>query len=180
MHVQIDDRWRVNAAISFDLPISAPTLWGHMHEFQQFITHDPLHSRVLIRGRRGTATLASPFGLELLISHRLLGVGPDRIGRIVRWREQQSFAFSDLSKRGTRVGFPHVCMYDIKSVSDDGCRLTFAARGRWTARWVPRLVVKVWLSWVLLETRRCIQSGLRNAIKGQMRTRSAQSTLRAR
>lgn len=157
MHVRIDHRWRVHARHAFDLPMSAEAMWEQMRDFKRFITLDPLHTKVTIIDQRAGKPADSPRGVEMLISHRLLGIGPDRRARMVYWREGRGFAFSDLSKRGVQVGFPHVCMYDLTAKGERTCTLAVSARGRWTARWVPKPLVKLWLAWVLLETQRCIE-----------------------
>ena len=44
-------------------------------------------------------------GYQLLVTRR---------GRVCWWREGVGFAVSDLSMRGGRVGFPHVCGYRVR------------------------------------------------------------------
>lgn len=169
MPIAIDKSWRINASRTIDLPLSASMVWGQMRDLRRFITLDPLHARVVMQpaiihpARPASAGLAAqhcnqprscPLGSALIIEHRCLGIGPDRIGRVLRWREGQGYAISDLSQLGVRVGFPHVCLYQLHPINDRACRLTVAARGRWTARWLPRCAVKLWLHWVLRRNHR--------------------------
>ena len=161
MRIEIDHQWRVRAACDLDVPMSATAVWGQMRDWRRFITIDPLHVRVRVLPHQSRSRRPPPHGIPMMIEHRLLGFGPDRVGRIVRWDEGQGFAFSDLSKRGMRIGFPHICEYDLQVVSDESCRLTIGARGRWTARWWPRWMIRLWLAWVLAETRVCVKQELR-------------------
>lgn len=148
MPISITPRGRVTASRSFIVPLTARQLWGQMRDVEHFIAIDPLHQDVSMN-RQG---LPTPRGASLTIPHRLLGLGPTRIGRILQWREGSGFAFSDLSRRGVRKGFPHVCSYWIEPLSNDSCQLTVNAVGRWTARWVPRPLARLWLWWVLAAT----------------------------
>lgn len=157
MQIEIDDRWRVRARCDADMPVSASEMWGQMRDWMRFIRIDPLHASVRLVSRPTSGDPWSPKGSRFVIGHRLLGIGPDRIGRILRWREGRGFAFSDLSQRGVRVGFPHVCGYELKPMSESRCCLTISARGRWTARWLPRWIVRLWMRWVLVETRECLR-----------------------
>ena len=150
MEVTIDRRGRVRARAALVLPVSAGTAWGQIRDVRRFIAIDPLHVRVTIdcsRCERGTMR-----GAELRIRHRLAGIGPERIGRILWWREGRGFAFSDLSARGRRVGFPHICGYELEPIDGDTCKLVVTARGRWTARVVPRPLARLWIGWVLRAT----------------------------
>jgi hypothetical protein len=151
MRIEIDNRWRVTAADSLEIPLSAPTLWGQMRDIRRFLAMDPLHAKVrFVDAPHGRLPRT---GDQLVLEHRLLGVGVDRIGRLLKWREGRGYAISDLSRRGMRVGFPHVCMYEVHSIADDCSRLTIAVRGRWTARRLPRWLVRLWIAWVLAATR---------------------------
>ena len=82
----------------------------------------------------------------------MFGLGPDRIGRVLKWQEGRGYVVSDLSSRGMRVGFPHVCSIDVAPLGEHTSRLTIGARGRWTATWWPRPLVRLWLWWVLRST----------------------------
>lgn len=155
MKIDVDKRWRVRATDSLDIPMSAQRIWELMRDLPTFLCIDPLHARVILECEH--ATYPPLPGTQLRIQHRVLGIGPDRVGRILRWREQEGYVVSDLSKRGVRVGFPHVCVYELRPITDETCRLTLGARGVWTARWMPRLCAKAWLAWVLAATRSRLQ-----------------------
>ncbi|MFM9956650.1 MAG: hypothetical protein ACKVZJ_01125 [Phycisphaerales bacterium] len=155
MKVCIDKRWGVRAEDVVEIGMPASAVWGQMKDFRRFLTLDPLHAEVVVTRDRPAPQCAprSPAGAKLLIRHRFLGVEVDRVGRMLRWREGQGFAMSDLSRRGTRVGFPHVCVYAIEPDGPSRCRLRVAAVGRWTATSWPRWLVRLWMCWVLAGTR---------------------------
>jgi hypothetical protein len=150
MIIRVDEHWRVRALSSIELPLPAAAVWGQMRHFEHFLTADPLHARITVEQLGPDA--ATPRGAVLRISHRLLGIGPDRTGRIVRWREGKELAFSDLSRRGRDIGFPHICGYRLEATGPERSRLTSYAIGRWTATWMPRWLVRAWLWWVLRAT----------------------------
>ncbi len=162
MRIVVDDRWRVDATAWLDVPLSASAVWGQMRDFQRFLTLDPLHRRVRVadaalRTRRvaevpGAPGAPIPVGTPLIIEHGLLGIGVNRRSRLLRWREGRGFAVSDLSNRGDHTGFPHACIYEVTPLDAWSARLTVAARGRWTATWMPRWLVRLWLAWVLAST----------------------------
>lgn len=150
MRLTIDERWRVHASSDIDLPLPVSVVWGQMRDLPRFLSLDPLHARVRIAGARVPGQ--GWVGVPLVIEHRLFGIGPDRRGRVLSWREGVGYAVSDLSKRGNRVGFPHVCVYELFERGRGTCLLRVSARGVWTARWTPRVLVKLWLWWVLFAT----------------------------
>jgi hypothetical protein len=161
MKIEINRAWRVRAHDSLDLALPATKVWWHMRDLPTFLCIDPLHAQVIISDHRAPSVQASSSHAQsfeqasLVIRHRLLGIGPDRIGRVLRWREGRGYVISDLSKRGVRVGFPHVCSYEVLPISNSRCRLTLEVRGVWTARWnslFPRLCAKAWLAWVMAAT----------------------------
>lgn len=148
MKLGIDVSWRVTASHDVEIPLSDVTVWGQMRDYMRFLTLDPLHVKV----SRVESGAASPRGDRLVISHRLLGLGPDRVGRVLTWREGKGYAISDISRAGRRRGFPHVCTYEIRSRSPKRTVLRIGARGRWTATWMPRWAARMWLWWVLRAT----------------------------
>lgn len=152
MKIQIDRNWRVCATGHVDLPLPAISVWGQMRDVERFLSMDPLHTGVRMERDEGTPAEGTFRGRRVVIPHRLMGVGPTRVGRILVWREQRGFAISDLSQRSVRVGFPHVCSYALQPMGKDCCRLVISARGRWTATWVPRPFVRAWLWWVMRAT----------------------------
>lgn len=148
--ISITPDWRVDARSTTHLPLSAARMWARMRDVQRFLTDDPLHADVVFDSL--PAPHQSFIGAKLTIRHRLLGIGPDRIGRILTWREGRGYAISDLSRRGVDRAFPHICAFDLAPRGDNACQLTVSARGKWTATWVPRPLIRLWLWWVLKAT----------------------------
>jgi hypothetical protein len=157
--IRISRDWRVHAECVTDLNVPALRMWARMRDVQRFLADDPLHAEVVFDA------LPNPHhsfvGAKLTIRHRLLGIGPDRIGRILTWREGRGYAVSDLSRRGVDRAFPHICAFDLAPRTDTACTLTVSARGKWTATWVPRPLVRLWLWWVLAATDARLRSSVR-------------------
>jgi hypothetical protein len=154
MQLTVDKSWRVRAAATIEAPMCATVVWGQMRDARRFLALDPLHRSI------ETPDSDRPLlrrGDRLRIPHRLAGLGPDRIGRVLRWDEGTGYVISDLSRRGARAGFPHVCAYRLETINESRCRLIVEARGKWTMRWIPRPLVLAWLAWVLGSTRRRIE-----------------------
>jgi hypothetical protein len=170
MKLSLTHDGRIHAEQSFEVPLSATAVWGQMRDYRRFLSLDPLHVRVEVAGQGRTP----PKGDRLIIAHRLFGIGPDRVGRVLRWNEGHGYAISDLSTGGPRTGFPHVCSYSVAPVAAERSRITLGARGRWTARWVPGWAVRMWLWWVLSETEAHIRAEL--ARLRSWRQRSAPKT----
>lgn len=147
--IEINHRNKVDASASIDLNLSTSVIWGQMRDISHFLTIDPLHFRVRVEGQENHLPTV---GTDLIIEHRFLGLGPDRRSRVLRWREGEGYAVSDLSKRGTHCGFPHVCVFELMATSETTSRLLIAARGRWTATWIPKWMIRLWLWWVLKST----------------------------
>lgn len=165
MIVCITPEGRIHAEVSLDIDLPASAVWGQMRDIRRFLTLDPLHVHVRVAVPPG-ATDARPLGAPIVLRHRLLGVGVDRVGRVLKWDEGRGYAISDLSRRGNNVGFPHICEYALRPVTVSSSRLTFSARGLWTATWVPGILIRCWLSWVLWATARRIElEMLRLALK---------------
>jgi hypothetical protein len=143
----VDSKWRVHAEVAVDLAMSAGAVWGQMRDLPRFLATDPLHAGIRTDGPGPGGWK----GVPIVIEHRLAGVGPDRVGRVLTWEEGRGFSVSDLSRRGVRVGFPHVCGYEVEA-TPGGSRVRVSARGVWTARFVPRWVVRAWLWWVMAGT----------------------------
>ena len=150
MNIHITDGWVVRAQGSVEVAAPASAVWGQMRDVDWFLTRDPLHARV--QRTDGRDASASWERAEITISHRVMGLGPDRVGRVLAWKEGHGFAVSDLSRRGPGVGFPHVCAFRIQPRDERSCRVVVDIRGRWTARWMPRWTAKLWLRWVLSAT----------------------------
>lgn len=107
-----------------------------MRNWRSFLECDPLHVRV------ERLSPAQPHA-DLLIRHRLLGFGPDRVGGMLMLAEGEGFAVSDLSRRGVRVGFPHVCTFHLSPLGSGASLITVGVRGRWTAPCVPRPLIRL-------------------------------------
>jgi hypothetical protein len=150
MQLTIDERWRVRCSHEIQLPLSDSVVWGQMRDLRRFLTLDPLHRE--IHWPEQNTRAIPPVGSPILIEHRLLGIGPDRLGRLLFWREGRGYAVSDLSQRGVRVGFPHICAYEVESCGERASAIHISVRGRWTAAWMPRATVKLWLWWVMFST----------------------------
>jgi hypothetical protein len=151
----IDGHQRVALCRAVDLPLPAAAVWRRMSDVRRFLTLDPLHVEASFPDVPEGAAPRPP--ARLVLRHRLMGIGPDRVGRLLSWREGRGFAVSDLSKRGVRAGFPHICAYAVEPLSAASSRLTVSVRGRWTATWVPRPLARLWLWWVLSETLVCVR-----------------------
>ena len=140
---EVSRNYRVHASASVSVPLAASTVWGQMRDFSWFTTLDPFHYRV-----RVIAPRYQP-GAKLVIEHRFLGVGFQRVGRILKWTEGLGYAFSDLSANGVRHGFPHVYCYRIQAVDEQASCISVSVRGRWTATLLPRWFIKLWLRFVM-------------------------------
>lgn len=134
-------RGRVFLTTTLDVPCSVDRLWRMASDLPRFLTIDPFHARV-------TLMRPSPaVGVHLALAHRVLGLEIMRFGKLLRWREGQGYAFSDLSSRGPNVGFPHVFFVDVTPSPTDpaSSRLTIQVKGKWTARWLPAPLIQLWL-----------------------------------
>lgn len=151
IQINVRDRGRVDASVTVEVPLAASTVWGQMRDITSFVTIDPLHHRLRLE-QADDAPFPPPAGVAIVLEHRLFGIGPDRIGRLLRWREGEGYALSDLSKRGVTQGFPHICTYNVEPVDAQSSRVRVGARGRWTATWMPRWMIHAWLRWVLTHT----------------------------
>lgn len=145
IQICVDRHYRVNCRLELAVPISHSACWGQMRDVASFATMDPFHARVHLR------TPAPQTGCRLVIEHRLGWLRLDRMGRILWYRERRGYAFSDLSGRGPTKGFPHVYVYEVRSVAPGESSLRVTVRGRWTARWLPRWAVRIWLRWVMAQ-----------------------------
>lgn len=152
--ILLGPRGRIYLRGTLDLPLRVSVVWGQMRHFAHFITLDPFHVHIdIIDNQAETAA-------RLVIHHRFFLIHIIRVGHILKWREGQGYSFSDLSKRGPRVGFPHVFTYDVQSNGIDASRLSITVRGRWTANFLPQWAIKLWLRWVLGRTLDRVQQEL--------------------
>lgn len=159
MKITITSNWRVDAQKRIRIGAPAISVWGQMRDVPWFLTRDPLHARVQ---RTDGAPANAPWSnAQVLVSHRILGIGPDRVGRVLAWKEGRGYAISDLSRRGITTGFPHICAFQVVPFNEFSCDLVISTRGRWTATFLPRTVVRIWLWWVLAATQARLEADLR-------------------
>ncbi|MEX1016549.1 MAG: hypothetical protein WDZ31_07375 [Phycisphaeraceae bacterium] len=161
---EVDRQWRVRVGVDVALPVSAAWAWRRMQHLAWFATLDPFHERIHLREKP-----ARP-GTPLAIEHRYAGMGLTRVGRILQWREGESYSFSDLSRRGRQAGFPHVYVYTVQPRGEAACCVSVTVRGRWTLRVLPRWLVRAWLWWVMMQTGQRIRHALlAEAVAGEWR-----------
>ena len=142
MRVLVSQTGRVVCEARLTLPLTARRAWGQLRDFHRYAAHDHFHAGFSIEGDVPRA------GARLTIEHRYGPFRLQRVGRIVRWREGDGYAFSDLSSRGPRHGFPHVMSLRVAD-TPDGCIVVVRVTGRWTTP-TPRWMTRLWLAWVLL------------------------------
>jgi hypothetical protein len=147
IQLHIDNKWRVNCSGELTVPLPASIVWGQMRDLLRFICIDPLHAAA-----RTLDGQPPRQGSRLIIQHRFLGLGPDRLSRVLTWHEGRGYSLSDLSQRGNRTGFPHICTYHVAPITETTSRLLITARGRWTATFLPRWAAKLWMWWILAST----------------------------
>jgi hypothetical protein len=135
----------VHLRIEVDVPRPAAEVWRLVADLPRFGCVDPFHSRVVVLGPRLKR------GVGLALEHRAFGLRFWRFGRLLTWKEGQGYAFSDLSARGPRRGFPHVFFVSLLSVASSRTCLRIEVRGRWTARWLPLWASRCWLRFVCRE-----------------------------
>lgn len=152
MSVRISGGGAVDCRSWIDLPLKAVSVWGQIRDFQRFARHDLFHSSIEIEGAVPRA------GASLKLSHRYAGIEVERIGRILIWREERGYAFSDLSKRGSQAAFPHVFSYVVHKRGDRSCRLEIRVRGKWTSMHVPHWAARIWLAWAFGEVVRKVRN----------------------
>ena len=154
IRVGVDRHWRVRLCAELDLPIGADAAWRSIRDFRRFACLDIFHRRVDLDGPCPRA------GQSFRLEHGLAGLSLTRVGRIVHWHEGRSYAFGDLSRRDPRKGFPHVYIYALTPLGSDRCRFRLEVRGRWTARFLGRPLVRLWLAVILLKTAASIHNEL--------------------
>ena len=142
MNIRLGTHGQVDCRADIRLDVPATSVWGQLRDFRRYASHDYFHRDIRVAGgevRQGAA---------IRLSHAFAGFRVERVGRILVWREGHGFAFSDLSEKGPRVGFPHVLSVSVDALHDNQSIVHLRVRGRWTARWVPRFVRQIWLYWV--------------------------------
>jgi hypothetical protein len=135
---------RVRLALELVVPRPRAEVWALVANAPRFLCIDPFHARVVV--------LDPPLrpGASLALEHRAFGVRLWRFGRLLRWDEGRGYAFSDLSARGPRCGFPHVFFVTVTPAPGPAAAtvVRIEVRGRWTARWVPVWLRISWLQFV--------------------------------
>ena len=146
IRIAIDRSWHVRLVGEFDLTFDAASAWLSLRDFHRFACQDMFHRSVVLDTPRPVA------GASLVLDHRLLGIGFARVGRILHWHEGRSYAFSDLSRRDPRKGFPHIYIHTLDPIDAARCRFRLEVRGLWTARFLGRTLTRGWLAWIMLKT----------------------------
>lgn len=146
IRIAIDRSWHVRLVGEFDLTFDAASAWLSLRDFHRFACQDMFHRSVVLNTPRPVA------GASLVLDHRLLGIGFARVGRILHWHEGRSYAFSDLSRRDPRKGFPHIYIHTLDPIDAARCRFRLEVRGLWTARFLGRTLTRGWLAWIMLKT----------------------------
>lgn len=144
----------VQVRIELDLARSRDDVWREISDLPRFLTVDPFHEQIVLMRKPARA------GVDIAIAHRVLGHRFFRFGRILRWREQEHYLFSDLSRHGPKRGFPHV--FDVRltpltrTLPGPLCRLSIEVRGKWTSRAIPVWLGRHWLRLVCGEHARLL------------------------
>lgn len=176
IRVRLTSRWCVQADATVRLPASAQRVWQHMTRFQKFVGTDPYHTRITDADGRRLDTLP-PRGTRLLIGHGLGWTWFERVGTMLYVREGRGFAFSDLSSRGCNAGFPHVYAYTVEPCGEGVCVLRLRVRGRWSARWMPRGLVVLWLGWVVFQAQWLLRARLLLALRRNLQVRHTRTNV---
>jgi hypothetical protein len=151
---------RVRLALELAVPRPRAEVWALVADAPRFLCIDPFHVRVVV--------LDPPLrqGASLALEHRAFGVRLWRFGRLLRWDEGRGYAFSDLSARGPRRGFPHVFFVSVTPApgpAAEGTVVRIEVRGRWTARWVPVWLRILWLRFVAGDHARLLRAAFEGA-----------------
>jgi hypothetical protein len=150
---EVFEGYRVHLRAELDLPLPHALVWAVAADLPRFLTIDPFHESV--------EPEAPVLGLEggFILVHRVLGVRFRRRGRMLRLEEGRGYALSDHSARGPDRGFPHVFVFTVEPLVGElrpRTRLGIEVKGKWTARWMPRCVVRQWLLAVAREHARLL------------------------
>jgi hypothetical protein len=160
IRIAIDRNWHVRLVGEFELAFDAASAWLSLRDFHRFACQDMFHQSVRVDAPRPLA------GASVVLDHRFAGIGFARVGRILHWREGRSYAFSDLSRRDPQRGFPHVYILSLDPIDAARCRFRLEVRGRWTARFLGRMLTRGWLAWIMLKTTLSIRNAfLKDALE---------------
>lgn len=152
---------RITAGVT--IPADVRWVWSQLRDIQRYGAMDMFHHTIAM----DAPTPAADVGL--LIEHRLLCFCVKRQGRILFWRENEGYAFSDLSMKDVCRGFPHVFVYRMAPIDSQSCRVCMEVRGRWTATKLPRIFRWLWLRWVMAHVRVSVETTLLQALAAQQR-----------
>ena len=146
-----------NVDLRIELEIVRPhdEVWKTVADLPRFACVDPFHSRVIVMGPQLRA------GVDLTLEHRAFGLSHLRFGRLLKWRERCGYAFSDLSARGSKRGFPHVFFLTVEPLAAEPLErscVRIHVRGKWTAWWTPRWIARLWLWYIATEHVRLLRS----------------------
>lgn len=147
--------------LRIDLPLNEPIAraWTRIADLPTFLTLDPFHEQVILLSRELRA------GAELALNHNAFGIRFPRFGKLLRWRCEHGYSFSDLAAQRSWDIFPHVFHVDLtpkEKENGDACWLTIRVCGRWDSRWIPAVAGRLWVRWVCYEHARLIRKGLGN------------------
>jgi hypothetical protein len=143
VRITITPSRRVRCEATLHLPLSASRVWGQLRDFRTYASHDFFHASIAIDGhipREGAA---------LVLEHRYLLFRVRRVGRILRFRDNLGFAYSDLHAGDPQRSFPHVFSLTLTPLDVARCHLHICVTGRWTAP-LPRWMGRMWLWWVFV------------------------------
>ena len=153
VRILLENRWNVDLSASIELPFSAGLAWEQLQDWQRFGCMDIFHQAIYLQGPQKV-------GAPLRIPHRFACFNVMRVGRLLIWHENHKYAFSDLSSRGPCRGFPHVYVYELNPEGDGRCCLKITVKGKWTATWIPRVLVRLWLGWIMLKLKQSVNNEL--------------------
>jgi len=128
----IDDK--VEIGLSINVPLNRKKLWNIISNLEKFLVVDPLHKRVIIGNDQ-----------EIILEHQVLWYRFLRIGKILYWDEGYGYAFSDISSRGSKKGFPHVFYINITSENEETSKLNIRVKGKWTEKLIPKVLKQLWV-----------------------------------
>lgn len=149
-------RRNVRVQIVLDLQLPVDVLWARVSQLTSFLTIDPFHQRVTLKGDRPAR------GVDLVLHHNIFGIRLRRFGRLLRWQAGKGYTFSDLSVHDPRRGFPHVFIVDVAALGslDGQSQLTITVCGKWTATAIPLWIGRWWLWAVCREHGRLLRKAL--------------------
>lgn len=151
--IRITPNYRVDCKAAIELGEPVSVIWRRLLPWNIASTWDPFHWRIL--------QLDGPnqLGGRIILDHRYGPICITRVGRLMRFNEEEGFAFSDLSTRDAQQSFPHSYSYDLEETATGGTRVVIRVRGRWTLR-IGRTLVWLWLWWVMIQLRQQVRNNL--------------------